>query len=270
MSLENISFVFCTCDRYDDIWNLFFKRLKRFWPEMTCPVYFCTEQKEFSFDGYDIRCPLAKVTEPKENWSERLILLLKQIPDDYILFSLDDFVLTQSVDNNVIEKSIGLMRGDANIGFICLHQELTANSSESRKKNALPAEIPELHLCKRGLPFRITTQTGVWRKSYLLKLLKKHENAWQFEVRANHRANIYYNRMKIYDVNDPVVVYPSGGVLWKGKVLEDHISLFEPEEIQPVIEKRGIITRDEHGKRIVSRKKTIKDYWNFIQSYLPF
>ena len=40
--MENISFVYCTCDRYDDIWNLFFKRLKRFWPEMTCSVYFCT------------------------------------------------------------------------------------------------------------------------------------------------------------------------------------------------------------------------------------
>ena len=104
----------------------------------------------------------------------------------------------------------------------------------------------------------------------MLKLLKKHENAWQFEVRANHRANRYYNRMNIYDVNDPVVVYPPGGVLWKRKVLEDHISLFDPEEIQPIIEKRGITTRDEHGKRKVSRKKTIQDYWNFIQSYLPF
>lgn len=270
MILDNISFLYCTCDGYDDLWIIYFKHLKKYWPEMSCPIYLCTEQKKFTYDGYDIRCPLSKVSVDKSCWSKRLIMLLKQVPEEYIIFTLDDFVITQRVNHDVVAKSVELMKEKSDVGYICFHQELTANSNEERKHNALPAEIPELHLCKKGMPYRITTQVGLWRKSYLLKLLKAHESAWQFEVRANLRANIYYNRTKIYDVNNPVVEYPSGGIVWRGKVLDAHISLFDPEDINPIVEKRGVVTRVEHNKGTGVRKKKFKDYWNYVLSYLPF
>lgn len=268
--MDNIGFVYCTCDKYDDVWNIFFKYLTRFWPEMNYPIYLCTEQKEYSYGELDIRCPLSSIHKDFSSWSYRLITLLEMMPYEYVIFMLDDFVLTQPVQHSVVKNVISYIKSDPMIGYICLHQELTTNSNDERKKNAERCDNPHLHRCLKGMPYRITTQAGIWRKSYLLKLLKKHENAWQFEVRGNKRANMFYNNYKIFDVNEPIVEYPSGGIIWRGKFQNAYKELFPYEDISDIICKRGTITKSEMKNIGKHKSLTYRDYWNFILSFLPF
>lgn len=262
----NISLLFSSCDKYDDTWVPFFTQLKKFWPEFNMPVYMGTESKTFHLDGFDIRCPLAKGPIYSQ-WSKRLLKLLEYIDTEYVLFALDDFWLTAPVDNSRFEKIASYMEKDKRMGFVCLKQEIVpSKTSPKDMAAAVECQYPELWRCLKDKSFRITTQFGIWKRSYLIKILRSHESAWYFETRATWRSQFYWER--VYDVKESIMVYPVGGFLWGGKCYEDYKTLFDSQLIRPCVEKRGFINFGDN-RTYPNIVKGFNYYWSIFRSILP-
>lgn len=264
-SIKSISLVLCSCDSYEDTWVPFCTQLVKHWPGFNMPIYLCTESKTFSYPGLDIRCPLANGKVYKQ-WSKRLIKLLEKIDSEFVLFMLDDFWITESVDIQSFDRILNWMNEDKRMGFVCLRYE-------KRDKNTIPETIrrkncqyPLLIQCLPKEPFRITTQVGLWRKKYLLKLLRSHESAWYFETRATFRSRFYYER--IYDVKRTVVNYPVGGFLGGGKCYKDYADLYPLEIIAPSVTKRGYINFGE-SRSYPGIKKGLSYYRSIALSLMP-
>lgn len=262
----NISMLFSSCDQYDDTWIPFFTQLKKNWPEFDMPIYIGTESKTFKFEGFDIRCPLANGPIYKQ-WSERLLKLLDHIDSEYILFSLDDFWLTAPVNNEKFQKIYSYMEKDKRMGFVCLKQEIIQGKiSEKDIAAAVDCQYPELWRCLKNKSFRITTQFGIWKRSYLIKLLRAHESAWHFETRASWRSKYYWER--VYDVKESITIYPVGGFIGGGQCYIDYKELFETKLISPCIEKRGFIHFGDH-RNYPATPKGLNYYWSLFLSILP-
>ena len=262
----NISMLFSSCYKYDDAWVPFFTQLKRFWPEFDMPVYMSIESKTFQFEGFDIRCPLADGPVYKQ-WSERLLKLLEHIDTEYVLFTLDDFWLTAPVNNGIFERIYSYMENDKRMGFVCLKQEIIKGKSSARDIAAsVDCEYPELWRCLKNKSFRITTQFGLWKRSYLIKILRTHESAWYFETRATWRSKFCWER--VYDVKETVITYPIGGFLWGGQCYEDYKDLFDSELIKPCVEKRGFIHFGDH-RDYPPTPKGFYYYFSIFRSILP-
>lgn len=265
--LENLSLVVSSFDAYEDLWKPFFTLLKENWPESEqIPIYLGTNSKKYIHPGLQIYSPLADIPEDYSSWSKCVIEILKRVKTDYVLFMLDDFFLWKQVDNGRLEKVLSYMKSNKRIGYICLKQDITPASGPKWHQNAMNCEYPELHFRRRGYPYRVSTQTGLWRKDYLLKLLRAHETAWQFEVRANIRANFYCQKQ--YGVRESLFIYPGGGYVWKGKVLNEYANSFPEELVGDIKKKRGFITKEEWN-RPKKRKRTIKDVWSLLLSFYP-
>lgn len=261
----NISMLLSSCDKYEDTWKPFLSLLKKHWPEFNMPIYLGAETKEIAIEGLDVRCPLSKGPVYTQ-WSERLLRLLDHIDSEYILFSLDDFWITERVNDDAFNRICSYMENDSQMGFVCLKQEIKDYSSEKDKAACIDCQYPELWRCLKDKSFRITTQFGIWKKSYLIRILRAHESAWYFETRATWRSKFMWER--VYDAKENVITYPVGGSIGGGRVYKDYLHYYDEDLIHECIEKRGTLKFGE-TKTYPPEPKGWRYYVNLILSMLP-
>lgn len=90
----------------------------------------------------------------------------------------------------------------------------------------------------------ITVTAVLWRKTYLQKLLREHENIWEFEWYSGIRAKNYPEKVMQYNERFPVifdyrVVISEGYGITGGKWLHKNKELFEKHGIQVDFENLG-------------------------------
>lgn len=230
-----IPLVISSCDKCSDLWFPFFTLVKKYWEGFDRKVYLCTDSKTFEYDGIEIECPLRMYKG--STWSENLMALLKQIKEDYVLFMLDDFWLKTKVDVEQLRRCEEVMRNDPSVGSICLIHQL-----EPSIDNPITERYPDLIEYGLNTPYRVTTQAGVWRRDYLLSLLRKHESAWWFEMFGSKRSK--RSSFKSYVVRDSVFSYDDGGVLFRGSFVSDYIRFFKEDNAVTINPNRRIATKD--------------------------
>ncbi len=254
-----INMVFSTCDKYDFTWAPFFKQFQKFWPEFNMPIYLCTDSKTYAFPGYDIRCPMEGNTK-RYTWSELLLKTLEYIDSEYIFFMLDDFWLTEPVNHEMVHKVLNYMEQNPKIGFCCLRNE---TGTLENKKYSVDSEYIDMWYCQKEKKYRITTQAGIWRKDFLIRIIRKHETAWEFETRGSWRSKWY--REDVFCLKETAIFYPVGGVLWGGKVYSGYIDLFPKDIIDESIRLCGV----RSDRNYPAKKRTLSDYWSIFKSMLP-
>lgn len=219
---SNIPLIVSSCDKCSDLWQPFFMMVKKYWTGFDKKVYLCTDSMTFEYDDIDIECPLRM---PKNStWSWNLMTLLEQIKDEYVLFMLDDFWLKSKVDVLRLNQYEEIIKEDPTVGFVCLVFQL--NSSV---ENPISEKYDDLIEYGRDTLYRVTTQAGLWRRDYLLSLLRKHESAWWFEMFGSKRSR--KSRFVSYVVRDSVFSYDEGGVLLRGSYVSEYIKYFEDKGI---------------------------------------
>jgi len=218
---SSIPLIVSSCDKCSDLWQPFFYFLKKNWSDFKRKVYLCTDSKSFTYEGFDIACPLRMPSG--STWSENLITLLKGIDEDYVLLMLEDFWLKGKVDEPQLHQCEEIMKNDLTVGFICLVHQL-----DSLLDNPTSEKYPNLIEYGRHTPYRVTTQAGLWRRDYLLSLLKRHESAWWFEMFGSKRSrkSDYHS----FVVEKSVFSYDDGGVLFRGCYVEEYIRFFKDDK----------------------------------------
>lgn len=229
--MNDVTLLVCSCDHYSDAWDPFFTLLHIYAGEkLTCPIVLNTESKPYATPYYDVRVLHA---QPGLTWSQRLAGVLEQIDTEYVFLLLEDFFLQSPFRFDCFETVLEHMRAHPEVGVI--HTTPTGK---------LPVLPEEMFFERTFTENNITVTAVLWRKSYLQKLLRPHEDIWEFEWYSGIRAKNYPEKVIQYNERFPVifdyrVVISEGYGITGGKWLPKNKELFERHGINVDFEGLG-------------------------------
>lgn len=169
--MDDMSIVVMSCDKYEDCWNPYMQCLHKFWPECSYPTVLCSESKDS--DMFD-KCILSGST----TWSERLLNALDNLDNKYVLFTLDDFWLSQIVDDKKIKVYISCFENNPKIGVIYLDENLKTKCDYADGLQEIPFETA----------YRVNAGPAIWKVNALRSVIRKEESAWDFERMGSYRS----------------------------------------------------------------------------------
>lgn len=204
-SFGDCALVISSCDAYEDLWQPFFFLFDKHWPDCPFDVYLVT-------DGKQPMIPRVRVlvSDKGPSWTDRLHDCVGRLPVRYVMLMLEDFFLRSRVNNTRLLQCLDFaLKRNCDLLRLCgpkpttkLNGNGTIGTSEAWQR------------------YRITTQTGLWRRGYLLEMLRPEMNIWQFELDGTERAQ--RNSQAIYATWKRIIPYRgwfSHHVVEKGKWL---------------------------------------------------
>lgn len=194
-TLKNTAVVILSCDKYKDLWDGFCCLFDKYWSDCPYDRFFVTNKSIVTNSAF-------RTIQVGDNlsWSAGLREALKalSVNYDYVLLTLEDLYITESVDTkklvNVIE-AFKLLDGN----YLRLYH---------KRKHQLSNKGP-LSIIEKEDPYRINCVYSLWKVNTLLKLLDDQENAWDFErkgvVRAYEIGGFYVSNKSMFNVSNTVV-----------------------------------------------------------------
>jgi hypothetical protein len=164
---NDIAVVVMSCDDYSDLWEPFIKCFEIYWPDCPYPKYLVTE---------NFRCDVPFFAETFTAggviWTDRLKFALSKIKQDNLIVFCEDYLLCDRVNNEKIQLFVDVLKkyGAGNLRL-----------SPSPFPDHLLQGEDEIGEINKGTQYRISTQTGIWNRQYLLQFTDLHVNAWNFE-----------------------------------------------------------------------------------------
>lgn len=183
---SDVTFLINSCDKFDDVWPIYFKALKAQFPESTnFPFVLNTESKTFSFENFDINCyQFYKGNEKLDSWSMRLYKTLDAINTEFIVFSLEDYFIEERVDFNKFLKAIDFIKTDPDIDMI----SFMTYGNDNRHYYIDDNKCDFLVLYPKIARWKITCKIALWRRKSLMYFLNLYESPWEFEIMGTWRA----------------------------------------------------------------------------------
>lgn len=109
-------------------------------------------------------------------WSKYLADYLEKINDDLVIFALDDYLLNSPVNIELYKKLLSFMERD---DIICAR---LCSSDFYRDYQALGTG---LILIDGNNEYSSTTQYCIWKRAFLIELLKQVRTPWEFELQGS-------------------------------------------------------------------------------------
>lgn len=236
--IDSLAVFVNSSDGFQDCWPPFFELYRRYAGTLrNLPLYLNTER---------VRCTVAEPgaiatavwpqTEGKRpTWSECLKRGLHCVRETYVLYLHEDYFLTRQVDDARIAAALEILRRDDSVGVIYLNQY------GPQFRHSRPHSSGVVEVC-RPARYLASTQAAIWRKQFLVSLLRPWENGWTFEKCASLR--IRRSSARILSVSPevmachPVIDYVYTGVM-KGRWNPDCVPLFDEHGIPVDFARRG-------------------------------
>jgi hypothetical protein len=172
----------------------------------------------------------------KKYWSANLLDALKKIDDDLIFIALDDFFLSKKMNiENLLDLYTELIQNDEYIAA-----ELTLSPME--KAFGLNEEKNNIYIYPKTYGFTVNTQWRIWKRKYLISLLEKTTDAWNFEIQGSQILNnTKYRSISSYL---PILDYPEISAITQRN--KNKVSVFANQygDINTMIQ-NGYIKSDE-------------------------
>ena len=174
----------------------------KFWPELEVN-YLGFKKPDYKFYNKNHKFhSMAPVQEGgASKWTRYIHDFMKNIPDEYLFFFIDDYWLCQAPEIELIENCCDLMK-EKDIGRI----DLTFDAQVEKEIQDL-TEFKNYSIGTRSVNslYRISTQPSLWNKDYLLEILKHDWSPWEFELKGTDYVKIKYPNKKqtlaFYDQN---------------------------------------------------------------------
>lgn len=115
--------------------------------------------------------------ESVNNWSSDIREFLKTIDDKFVIFSLDDYLLSSPINMELYNS-------------IILDNQIEINLCSASKRE--------------NLDYSVTTQYTIWDRERLIDILEKVNTPWEFEVIGSK----YFNSMGFEADYVPAMTYP--------------------------------------------------------------
>ena len=155
-----------------------------------------------------------------KNWGKYLASYFKNIKDDLIIFSLDDFFLSNQFDINRFVSLKKIIECDLNIA----NAQLSITSQQIKKKYYV--ENSNYFLFPQENNYSANCQWTLWRKNSLIYILENITDPWDFEINGSTLLNNSGFKTLISD--PPIMFYPVNSALSERN--KDKISVFGNKE----------------------------------------
>jgi hypothetical protein len=164
-------------------------------------------------------------TTSSSNWSSRVHKILERLDSEYVYLMPEDFYMQHAIDINKLDSVLRFcIKNEVDfIGPLYLHENITFIEDDSDIKFY---RINNNFIKNYKYLF---AGSGIYKRSFLLKLLRSNENIWEFELNSSFRVNQKKVNNYRYSSNiDPLAVYPPG-IISRGELttlgkefLDDH------------------------------------------------
>lgn len=247
-----------SCDKYKDAWEPFFRLLKIHWPKCPYEIILSTETQTYDCDFLNIRTINCSSSL---SWSSRLKNVLNKIQTEYVLFFLEDFFLMSSVNEKVFSSALNLLKNNHHIGAISFNPDIDKNLWKT--KGVVGDFFTEV---TKKSKYRVNAVSALWRKDFLLSLIKDGESPWEFEVKGTRRAKFKTKKILCVDEQQPKVfdfhIYIKYGYgISKQSWLPKNKELFEKYGINVAFDNLGWYENKLKGKR---KKRSLKEKLKLI------
>jgi len=209
---QDVSVLINSCDKYADVWPVFFALFWKYWPDCPYQVYLGTNTRTWS----DKRVQIIQVG-PDLNWADTTIKMVEVIPSPYVLWFLEDFLIWEKVDTPAIESLVEEMK------------RLNANYLRLRNWPPTYGPVqghPEIVQISPGAPYRCALEIAFWRREVLLDLLVPGETPWEMEKKGSLRSNKWPG---FYSTRGNLFKRSNG--LERGKWIKDNLPGLKREKI---------------------------------------
>jgi hypothetical protein len=175
---NNVALLVHACDRYEFLYKGFDYAFSQNWDfNIPCNYYFATEVKNADVNGF------TNIKSGKGEWANRLITLLTNLEEEYVLYFQEDMWLSKAVNAKF---------------FTTLFKQATENSWQQVKLHSSSVyktketvnfiegfNIAELD--NEASQFLMSHQVTLWKKDFLLAQLYKNEHPWRNERKGTKR-----------------------------------------------------------------------------------
>ena len=174
----NIALLVHACDRYELLYKGFEHFFNQHWDfSIDAQYYFATEEKEATVKGF------TNIRSGKGEWADRLVILLKAIPQQYVLYFQEDMWLNKPVNAAFFNQ---LFQQAAANNW----QQVKLHSSDVYRTIPTGQFIEGFALTKldnEASDFLMSHQVTLWDKNFLIAQLHKGEHPWRNERRGTKR-----------------------------------------------------------------------------------
>lgn len=131
---------------------------------------------------------------PIDRWSDALIRFLELVPDDIVLFTLEDMWIIEPVKTDVIKMAYDYMKQFEYVARL----DLTGDRLNAYGGNvSMYGELGEHKLIwsDPDSQYHMSTMPAFWRKEHLLEVLIPGETPWQVELQGTPRLSLLRDKM---------------------------------------------------------------------------
>lgn len=182
---KNVCLLISSPEAYRDVFNISYELISKNWSG--CPyrkIYATDFCDEYGLNGFTV------LSFPTiDNWIERVLKALENIPEEYIILPADDLFFKKKIDDNYFEKVLEFMK-DNNSKYCRLFK----NNHFAKKRNKLEGNIYQMYYYQS---YAINLLGGIWKKDYLIELLSSAgSNPWELESNLQ-KTSLTYSKQKI-------------------------------------------------------------------------
>lgn len=240
---ESVAVLVNSCDKYADIWPIFFHLFFKYWPDCPYPVFLGTNEKIYEDPRVTTLC-----VGPDKSWADSTLTMVDMLPATNLLWFLDDYLLWETVSTAQISDLYArFLKLQAN------YLRLSHNGGSDHLKPVIDDKLVEL---LPRIEYRTSLDNAFWRREMLLKLLKSGESPWDMESFGGLRSDKYSG---FYATRNNVFQRTNG--LERGKWLRYNLPLFKRDGIA-IPPGRPVMSRTNE------KAKTVKRYIKSILSPL--
>jgi hypothetical protein len=182
--LSHVALCVLSYDGSSALWEPCIRSLREAWPDCPLQLYLLTNFRKYEGDPGVITLDIGTDVD----WSTNVLKALPRIPQKYVLFTFDDFIL-RAVDSAAVRRYLETAVR-SNWPYLTLYP------NNYRREEVAPGVR---RIAEAGI-YRCTLVYGLIQKDLLMRLLCPGESAWQFEIESGRRAR----DVPLYSVDKPV------------------------------------------------------------------
>ncbi|MDO1448844.1 hypothetical protein Q0590_21380 [Rhodocytophaga aerolata] len=256
--MSELCVVVMSCDKYSDIWQSFYTLFDKYWSDCPLKVYHISETKKLNHPKV-----VSLVAGAGTEWSERLAWALAKIPERYVLFLLEDYLLIDYVDTKRIIDLVNVIKAEE-AGYMRI---FPCPAPDINYK-----EYKDIGLILKHSPYNVTTQATIWDKEILKSILVPTETVWKFEIEGSKRTTqiekiflgLQEKNSRIFKPSDYPYPYFCTAV-FKGKWMRGAVEHCTKEGIKLDLEYRPVESSMDEFYRVYYPKSPV-----FIQHIMDF
>jgi len=165
--IEKTAILVISCDKYSDIWPIYFESLFKYWPNCPLKIYLGSNFKQYNHKDVT----MINIGEDSD-YSSNLIAMIDKIEEDYIITTVEDIVLSAPMD----EKNLFLYFDEFfknKAAYLKLLYTYPVGYDKDKSKRIAPISS--------GIKYRLGMGTSLWNKNILKKNLLPGMSAWEME-----------------------------------------------------------------------------------------